>query len=373
MSTFKHGLVIGKFYPPHAGHHYLIRAAADHCEQVTVVAMAASHENIPLEVRVSCLREAFSALPHVATVGVVDDIPVDYDDPDIWLKHVALMREGVTAADEFRLPAPVDAVFTSEPYGIELARHFSAVPVCLDQSRLLYPVSGTSVRQSPSAQWEHLDPAIRSWLALRVVIVGAESTGKTTLSQALAASLRTQGGIWTRTEWVPEYGRERSQNKLAILRGQAMAAGRPQPAMDAVSWHSDEFLEIACRQASLEEESARRGGPTLIADTDAFATSIWHERYLGHRSCSIEATMPATSHRRLYLLTDVDSVPFEQDGMRDGESVRGWMHSVFKQRLDEMHCQWHLITGNKDDFLQQALDHIEAAQSKAWQFTKPLG
>ena len=37
----RHGLVVGKFYPPHAGHHLLIRAAAAACDRVSVVAMEA--------------------------------------------------------------------------------------------------------------------------------------------------------------------------------------------------------------------------------------------------------------------------------------------------------------------------------------------
>ena len=42
-----HGLVIGKFYPPHAGHHHLIETAARHCRRLSVVVMAAGQETIP--------------------------------------------------------------------------------------------------------------------------------------------------------------------------------------------------------------------------------------------------------------------------------------------------------------------------------------
>ena len=51
----RHGLVIGKFYPPHAGHHHLIRAAAARCARLTVVVMAATVESIPLARRVAWL------------------------------------------------------------------------------------------------------------------------------------------------------------------------------------------------------------------------------------------------------------------------------------------------------------------------------
>ena len=42
----------------------------------------------------------------------------------------------------------------------------------------------------------------------------------------------------------------------------------------------------------------------------------------------------AAAHRRpdLYLLTDANT-PFEQDGTRDGELIRDWMHRTFVEEL----------------------------------------
>jgi len=56
---------------------------------------------------------------------------------------------------------------------------------CLDQTRKLYPTSGTAVRQDLVPQWDMLSPAVRAGLAMRVVVVGAESAGTTTLSREL--------------------------------------------------------------------------------------------------------------------------------------------------------------------------------------------
>lgn len=42
-----HALVIGKFYPPHAGHHLLIREAARVAARVTVVVMASGSSRFP--------------------------------------------------------------------------------------------------------------------------------------------------------------------------------------------------------------------------------------------------------------------------------------------------------------------------------------
>jgi HTH-type transcriptional regulator, transcriptional repressor of NAD biosynthesis genes len=49
------GLVIGKFYPPHLGHHHLISSAARQVDRLTVLVMASSAESIGLADRVRWL------------------------------------------------------------------------------------------------------------------------------------------------------------------------------------------------------------------------------------------------------------------------------------------------------------------------------
>ena len=81
----------------------------------------------------------------------------------------------------------------------------------------------------------------------------------------------------------------------------------------------------------MEDAAARQADRVLICDTPAFATSLWHERYLGRLSPEVEAI--AASYRyELYLLTDVD-IPFVQDGTRDGEHIRHGMHRRFVEWL----------------------------------------
>lgn len=392
MSAFRHGLVIGKFYPPHAGHLYLASAAARHCDQVTVVCMAATQESIPLGLRVAWLREALAEHANLTVSGIIDDVPVDYHDPAIWQAHEDLMREAIAAADAARSsdsrtgepqaggtpeaeasPIPVDAVFTSEGYGEELARRFNATGVCLDPARGLYPVSGTAVRADPLAHWDLLPPMVQAWLCLRVVIVGAESTGKSTLAANLARHFRQQPGLLSRTRQVAEFGREHSQDKLAIARARARQAGLPLPGPDQLDWNSSEFEFIARRQNAQENAAARQSGPILICDTDAFATGLWHERYMGTPSPALAPLATPASPHRLYLLSDVQAVPFTQDGLRDGEHIRDWMHGRFEQALADSGHAWRRVSGNEQQMLAQAIAHIDEHLRQLWRFAAPLG
>ena len=346
---FGHGLVIGKFYPPHAGHHALIDAAARRCRAVTVVVAPSRRESIPLDLRLAWLREVHAGDPHVRFVGEYDDHPVDYADPAAWDAHCAVFRRAVGAAR-------IDAVFSSEAYGAELARRFDAVPVCVDPDRAAVPVSGTAVRADPAAYWRWLSPPVRAWFVRRVAVVGAESTGTTTMATALAEHYRTR--------WVPEYGRELTARKLAELR-----VRRPGATIFDVRWDRADFLEVVRAQQAAEEAAARESGPLLICDTDVRATAVWEERYLGSSSPQVRAAATAPA---LYLLTDHEGVPFADDGLRDGEHLRAWMTGRFREVLAASGVPVVELTGTHESRLAVAVAAGDALLAAGWSLSAPL-
>ncbi|MEU1281671.1 AAA family ATPase [Streptomyces sp. NPDC005805] len=348
----RHGLVLGKFYPPHAGHHHLVRTAAERCERLTVLVCAASVESVPLADRVAWLREVH---PEVRVVGAVDDHPVDLYDEDIWAAHMEVFTTAV--------PEQVDAVYTSEEYGDELARRLGAVHICVDPDRSAYPVSGTAVRADPAGRWDFLAPPVRAGLTRRVVVLGAESTGTTTLALALAEHYRARGGVWARTGYVAEYGREYSERKLAELR-----AERPGADWSGVAFASEEFPVIAKEQAAREEAAARAGSPVLVCDTDAFATTVWHERYLGGPYPADPE--PRTQH--LWVLTDHEGVAFEDDGLRDGEQLRPWMTERFREELARTGRPFIEVTGPHEVRLAAAVAAVDALLADGLRFADPL-
>ena len=358
----RHGLIIGKFYPPHVGHELLIRTAAAVSDQVTVLVLAHPDEELPLHDRVAWLAATVADLAHVAVAGGDDPHPIDYDDAAVWDLHEREFRRvlaGVT--DE-----PVTAVFSSEPYGAELARRFGAVPVCVDAARTLEPVSGSAVRADPVAMWERLPAAVRGGLARRVVVIGAESTGKTTLSRDLVDALRARGAAHGLTRWVPEIGRERTIALQAAAAARAALAGDPPPDMEDLEWPTSEFVAIAAAQNRREDELAATGGPVLVCDTDAFATGIWHERYVGHRDPDVDAL--ARPHP-LYLVTHHEGVPFVQDGIRDGEHIRAWMTDRFLTDLAASGRRFVVLTGDWAEREATALAAIDDLLADGWPFS----
>lgn len=335
---FRHGLVLGKFYPLHAGHQALIRAASRDCERVTVQLLASSVESIALGVRAEWLEAEH---PEVNVVAAMDDAAVDFDSPAAWDEHMRLI--------ESLLDEPVDAAFTSDGYGSELARRLGADWVQVDRGRIATPVSGTAVRADLRGHWWALPPSVRSWFARRVIVVGAESTGTTTLARGLAEHFGTV--------WVPEFGREWSE-----LRPGGLAAG----------WHTAEFDLVALEQSRREDEAAHRAPvPLVIGDTDALATTIWHERYVGGPSASVEL-LAKTRTPDLYLLTG-DEIPFVQDGMRDGEHVRPWMTGRFREVLSAGTAPWLEVRGSRSERLERAVAAVDAVLPDRWHLADPLG
>lgn len=312
------GLVVGKFYPPHRGHQHLIETALAQVDHLTIILCWRPEERIAGELRRRWLAELYPQ----ATVLAIHDT-YDADDSRLWAENTIRW-----------LGAAPDAVFTSEDYGHTYAHYLGCRHVQVDRDRVRVPVSGTAVRRDPWAHREFLDPIVRAHFLHRIRIVGAESTGTTTLAEALARHLGTV--------WVPEFGR-------------LFAAWKD--AQPGAPWLSSDFATIARTQLAWEDAAARVADRYLVCDTDAFATALWHRAYLGYPSPEVEA-IAGERRYALTLLTDID-IPFAQDGTRD-ERRRETMHRWFLDELAARGEPYQLIAGSPAARLATAAAAIDA-------------
>ncbi|MFK3985095.1 AAA family ATPase [Micromonospora sp. NPDC050397] len=127
---------------------------------------------------------------------------------------------------------------------------------------------------------------------------------------------------------------------------------------------------MAQTQNRAEDEAARSGGPILVGDTDARATAVWEERYLGSRSA---VTLAAARRPDLYLLTDHEGVPFEDDGLRDGEHLRGWMTGRFREVLRDSGVPVRELSGPPEVRLAAARAACADLLANGWALKPPLG
>jgi NadR type nicotinamide-nucleotide adenylyltransferase len=196
-----------------------------------------------------------------------------------------------------------------------------------DEHRKRHPVSGTRIRNDPRGYWDYLRGPVRQSLAKRVVCIGAESCGTTTLARDLARHFCTT--------WAPEYGRLYTE-------------GRYDPAFD---WTSDMLTHIAQVQNDLIDSMARHSSNGLVVcDTDALATHVWDE-FLVKEPSDIPAP-PAD----LYILTEL--CPWEDDGYRWGETFREHMQWSIKHHLTCRHLNWTSVIGNQQTRLEAAVSAV---------------
>lgn len=153
------GVVIGKFYPPHLGHNYLIDTALKNCDDVDVLVVDNPAYKLPSDKRAEWLR----ARHPDAHVQIIPDINDDDNSP-AWALHT--MRF---------LGYRPDVVYSSEAYGKPWAAAMGCKYVNVDIARHTVPISGTVVRKDFIKSWQFLSDETKAGLALRIVVVGAES------------------------------------------------------------------------------------------------------------------------------------------------------------------------------------------------------
>ncbi len=329
--TFGHGVVIGKFHPFHRGHGHLVSTAEARCERVTAIVCGRRTDAVSPERRAWWIR----AIHPAVTVVVVDEDVVNVADDD----SVGWARATVDALDGDR----PDAVFTSEDYGDAYAGFLECAHVLVDRDRSTVPISGSQIRANPLAYFEFLDPIVRADYAMRVCLLGAESTGKTTLAAALADAYDTV--------WVPEYGHL------------YQALGRDDPNGD---WSSDEFVKIARMQRWLEDLQASQAKRVVFCDTDAFTTGVWHEEFVGEPPPDELEPLAEQSQYDLFVLCG-DDIPFRQDAyaLREDGPRREWMQQRYLERLENGSTPWIRVTGSVAERVSQVAEAVDALIGQA--------
>ncbi|ULE35497.1 AAA family ATPase [Mycobacterium sp. IDR2000157661] len=319
------GLVIGKFLPFHHGHRALIERAARRVDELDIIVCDAGWHQIPVERRAAWIDETCSGLGIRAKVLTVDGDRYDVADDD---------SAGWAAITLELLGRAPDVVFTGEDYGDAYAQALG----CVHDYGEREPggLSGTAVRAAPLAHLDRLDPPVRAHYVQRVSVVGAESTGKTTLADDLACRLGTVA--------VPEFGRHFTE-------------AMPEP--QRYRWSTRDFELITEVQERIEDDAARWSGPVLVCDTNPLVTAVFHEVYLGTTDSRLfERALRRTYH--LYILCGVDT-PFVQDstGLRhDGEQRRA-MHDRYRQLLAAVTVPWIEVSGDRNLRVRQAIAAIE--------------
>jgi HTH-type transcriptional repressor of NAD biosynthesis genes len=321
---FEHGLVVGKFWPPHQGHLHLIDTAASQCEDLIVGVVWRWDEQPDVDQRVQWLQEIYKANPNVFVTSILNADGKEEDSA-----HWAHVADNLWAR-EFSVYVKIGAVFTSEPYGDPWAEELRKIGhptehVLVDMDRSRNPVSGSAIREDPALYWDLIPAPVREYYARRFCVVGGESTGKSTLVPKLAKFF---GGTYTleagRT-FVETYGAD--QDNAAI-------------------W------SYIIRNQTADERTAAQQTPNgiVICDTDLLTTCVWYQRWVGEDDFYHRVLLPAAlSHvegYEHYFLLDHEDVPWIDDGTRSESENRAWFTEHIKALLDHHSLPYTIVKGS---------------------------
>ena len=174
----------------------------------------------------------------------------------------------------------------------------------------------------------------------KIVIIGPECTGKSTLTNRLAAHYQT--------EWCPEYARE------YLLRNDK-------------NYSYNDLLAIAKGQVSLEDKNAdkNKGNPYYFIDTDMYVMKVWCEFVFGKCHRFILDQVVERKYD-LYLLCNVD-LPWVEDELREYPDIetRQKLYNVYKDIMINQSVPWVEIMGTEDERFRRAVDAVEKQWSDA--------
>ncbi len=172
-----------------------------------------------------------------------------------------------------------------------------------------------------------------------IAIVGAESTGKTTLALGLTQALRAEG---LNAAMVPE-----------VLREFCDGHGRTP--------HPHEQAAIAQDQTRRIEQAAQAHG-LVVTDTTALMTAVYSDYLFKDHSLYAQALVDH-AFADLTLLTALD-LPWQADGLqRDGAHVREPVDSLIRQQLVAARLPFSVVAGQGAHRLDQALLTVKQALS----------
>ena len=160
----------------------------------------------------------------------------------------------------------------------------------------------------------------------KIVLIGVESSGKTTLAKVLAEQL--QGS------YVPEYARMYLD-------------------ANGLTYHQADLLAIAKGQIQLYQEAQSKEQDWLLCDTDLLVIKVWSEQVFG--SCDewiiqqIKLMQPD-----LYILCTPD-IAWEYDPQRTMPHLedRLALHKHYKALLEQLACKFITVNGTIENRIQQ--------------------
>lgn len=174
----------------------------------------------------------------------------------------------------------------------------------------------------------------------KIVVIGPESTGKSSLCTALAGHYKTL--------WVKEYARE-------YLEQNGMNYGFEDLYKIALGQNENEIAAIT----DLNNRVISNSAIPLFIDTDLYVIKVWSE-FVFNKCDNRILSQIAKRQTDLYLLCDVD-LPWVEDNLREypDVKVREKLFHYYKEEMTAQRTPWKIISGDYGERLQAAINFTD--------------
>ena len=323
----KIGLTLGKYAPFHKGHQFVIETAMKEVDELIVLIYDDPILNIPLTTRASWIRKIY---PNITVIEGVNSPNDSGYTPEI----MKIQEDYVSSILGNR---NISHFYSSEPYGEHMSKSLKAINRQVDVSRISVPISATEIRKDPFKNIDFLDPIVYKDLITKVVLLGAPSTGKTTLAEKLASHFNTQ--------WMPEYGREYWENHQVNKR-----------------LTLEDLLKIAEIHLEREDALVLQSNRFLFSDTNAITTYLFSLDYHGSALEELENLAKlAESRHDIIFVCDTD-IPYDDTWDRSGDVKRKTFQQKIIEDLNTRNLKYYMLKGTVEERIEQVSNVLSAKE-----------
>ncbi|SDW98953.1 AAA family ATPase [Paenibacillus sp. CF384] len=314
----KLGLTLGKFAPLHKGHQFMIETALNEVEELIVVIYDTPVTPIPLHIRANWIRKLY---PSVRVIEAWDG-PDGYSDDRAHEIREEQYILGLLNGEQ------VTHFYSSEFYGKHMSIALGAEDRRVDEARQSVPISATMIRKDPYQHRAYVSDIVYRDLITKVVFVGAMSTGKSTITEALARQYQTK--------FASEYGRDYWTEHQVDRR---------------IGFEA--FDEIAIGHIEREEQALLEANRYLFVDTNAITTYMFALDYHGRApERLIRIALENAQRYDLFFLCD-DDIPYDDTWDRSGNQKRQVFHKQIIADLKERRIPFITLRGTLEERMRQ--------------------